>query len=154
MQYISGLFFRIDWLHVSHSLALNTAQAAQSVCNTHLGTPIINTFSVDEQQVNWSKLSSALSFDPTFHSIGVRAENFKEAANESQGFISGQIRHIERVGKDTSIKIKCGEKEVIATNLSGNYMEGDILHLTADVQDILHFDKQGNTMVLEEAVIG
>ena len=119
-----------------------------------LGTPIINTFSVDEQQVNWSNLSSALSFDPTFHSIGVRAENFKEAAAEAQGFISGQIRHIERVGKDTSIKIKCGEKEVIATNLSGNYIEGDILHLTADVQDILHFDKQGNTMVLEEAVIG
>ncbi|WP_407370809.1 ABC transporter ATP-binding protein [Carnobacterium sp.] len=119
-----------------------------------LGTPIINTFSVDEQQVNWSNLSSALSFNPTFHSIGVRAENFKEAASESQAFISGQIRHIERVGKDVSIKIKCGMKEVIATSLSGNYKEGDNVHLTADVQDILHFDKQGNTMVLEEAVVG
>lgn len=35
MQYISGLFFRMDWLHVSHSLALNSAQVAQSVRNTH-----------------------------------------------------------------------------------------------------------------------
>lgn len=34
MQYISGLFFRIDWLDVSHSLALNSAQAAQSIRNT------------------------------------------------------------------------------------------------------------------------
>lgn len=38
MQYISGLFFRIDWLHVSHSLALNSAQAAQSVRNTQMKT--------------------------------------------------------------------------------------------------------------------
>ncbi|AGY81112.1 ABC transporter ATP-binding protein [Carnobacterium inhibens] len=118
-----------------------------------LGTPIINTFSVDEQQINWTKLSSSLSFKPDFHSIGIRSEKFREAVDEDQAFISGRIRHIERVGKDTSIKIECGQKEVIVTGLSGDYVEGDMLHLTADVQDILHFDKQGNTMVLE-AVVG
>lgn len=118
-----------------------------------LGTPIINTFSVDEQQINWTKLSSSLSFKPDFHSIGIRSEKFREAVDEDQAFISGRIRHIERVGKDTSIKIECGQKEIIVTGLSGDYVEGDMLHLTADVQDILHFDKQGNTMVLE-AVVG
>jgi hypothetical protein len=36
MSNISGLFIRIEWLYVSHLLALNSAQVVLSVRNTHV----------------------------------------------------------------------------------------------------------------------
>ena len=40
-MYISGLFFRSGWLRGSHSLALSSAQAAQSSRNTQIDRQLL-----------------------------------------------------------------------------------------------------------------
>lgn len=57
MKYISGLFFRIEWLHISHLLALNTAQVAQSVRNTQCHDKFLSSLNfIDEMNTIYPKV--------------------------------------------------------------------------------------------------
>lgn len=111
-----------------------------------LGKPVINTFLTKDHELTEEVLQLPSDMAAQVQTIGVRAENFQLTDNESDALFTGEVSHIERVGKDTSIKVRNGSKEIVATNVPVHYEEGQILHLTADPEDVLYFDESGKTI--------
>ncbi len=111
-----------------------------------LGTPVINTFIPADGELNLNGLHVSSGFLEDVETIGIRAENFKPAAHPEHALISGIIQHVERVGKDTTLKIQSAAGNLVATDVDGAYGEGDVIHLTADAHNILYFDVHGTNI--------
>lgn len=118
-----------------------------------LGNPVMNTFSVADERLKAAALPIPAAIRQQVKTVGIRPENLKQAANPQQAFYSGEITHIERIGKDTSVKAMRDGLGVVMNNLSGAYTEGEAIHLTAEERDILYFDAAGRTLTLQELAL-
>lgn len=111
-----------------------------------LGKPVINTFRVQDRELTEEVLQLPAEMASQIETIGVRAENFRLAEPGEEALFTGEVSHIERVGKDTSVKVRNGDKEVVATSIPVQYEEGEIIRLTADPEEVLYFDPSGRTI--------
>lgn len=113
-----------------------------------LGKPVINVFKAADRELTEGILDLPKDMASQIYTIGVRAENFHLTKTEKEAIFSGEISHIERIGKDTSVKVRKGDKEVVATSLTtvDHLEEGQVLHLGVSPLDVLYFDESGKTI--------
>ncbi|MCL1925031.1 MAG: ABC transporter ATP-binding protein [Defluviitaleaceae bacterium] len=72
--------------------------------------------------------------------LGIRPENLKPTAEANSKF-SGTVTYRETIGRDTLIKVKCGENTLNALLETGDIVNfGDTVHLTAEKENIYNFD--------------
>lgn len=115
-----------------------------------LGNPVINTFAIADERIRIAGLSIPHAIETQVRTIGIRAENIKQTVVEEQAFYTGEVTHVERIGKDTSVKLNHDGLTMVTTNIPGDFQVGDTVHLTADPRDLLYFDEAGNTLTLRE----
>lgn len=115
-----------------------------------LGNPAINTFDVEDSRINVSAWNIPESMQQQVKKIGIRPENIAQTLDSTKAFYTGAITHVERIGKDTSIKLNQDGLAVVTNNVAGEFQIGEILHLTADAKDILYFDAAGQALLMEE----
>lgn len=115
-----------------------------------LGNPAINTFDVEDARIAVSNLGLPETLQQQVRKIGIRPENIEQAVDPTNAFYTGEITHVERIGKDTSIKLNQDGLSIVTTNLTGEFQIGDTLHLTADTKEMLYFDATGQALLMEE----
>ncbi|MEC6748410.1 ABC transporter ATP-binding protein [Marinilactibacillus sp. XAAS-LB27] len=115
-----------------------------------LGTPIINMIDVEQDKsiLEWMPISDE-AINQTKR-IGIRAEDILTTSDERKMLFSGIVRHVARVGKDTTVHVKQGEDEVVATDLDIIPEEGELLYLTANINKVHFFDSKGGIVPVEE----
>lgn len=114
-----------------------------------LGNPVINIFAAGDNRLNTANLAVSQMQMEKIVSIGIRAEHFSRAANQAEAVFSGTISHIERIGKNSTVKIRNGDLDITVTGIAGDYDVGDSLDVAADPDGVLYFDKNGNTLPAE-----
>nr|WP_213016941.1 ABC transporter ATP-binding protein [Desemzia sp. RIT 804] len=115
-----------------------------------LGNPAINTFDVEDPRVEVSALDIPEAIQHQVKKVGIRPENIVQTMDSAKAFYTGEVTHVERIGKDTSIKLNQDGLAVVTTNIAGKFQIGETLHLTADTKDILYFDAAGQSLLMEE----
>lgn len=117
-----------------------------------LGNPAINTFDADDSRINLSTLELPEMIQQQVKKIGVRPENIVQTIDPTKAFYTGEVTHIERIGKDTSIKLIQDGLAIVANNITGEFQIGETLHLTIDAKDVLYFDAAGQALLMEEEI--
>lgn len=110
-----------------------------------LGTPIMNELSIDEA-LNMPTLHIEESAIKSTKTIGIRPENLYEVEDDKDAFITGTVRFVEVIGKNVTVHIDTPRGELVATELGFVHEEGDKIMLGVNEEDLLLFDKDGNTI--------
>jgi ABC-type sugar transport system ATPase subunit len=118
-----------------------------------LGTPVINMMEVAHPDVFVDHLALSEKMKERIHEVGIRAEDFRQATNESEAIFTGEVTHVERVGKDTTVHVVNKELSIVATDLDVIPEEGSTLSVTASVDNIHFFDENGTIVTTEEAFV-
>lgn len=114
-----------------------------------LGTPVINIIEPAKDPEILDKMHVPESIKNDIQEVGIRAEDIKVTTIESEALVSGKVKHVARVGKDTTVHIDSDHFSVVATNLGVIPEEGTSIHLMADLDDIHLFDADGSVIRLE-----
>ena len=110
-----------------------------------LGNPIINTFSVKEAsnlpalEINEENLSRT-------ETIGIRPENLFVVEDENKAIIKGTVRFVEIIGKNVTVHVDTDYGDIVATDLGFVHEQGDKIMLGVNKEDLLLFDKNGDTI--------
>lgn len=110
-----------------------------------LGTPIINTLTMDEA-VNLSSLNIDAERLKKAKTIAIRPENIFEVEDEKDAFIKGIVRFVEVIGKNVTVHVDTDIGEVVATDLGFVHERGDEIMLGVKEEDLLLFDDKDLTI--------
>lgn len=117
-----------------------------------LGTPVINMFTVKEKANVRQKLQVAESQKEKIVSMGIRAEDLIQVKSESEAIFSGKVKHVARVGKDTTVHVINDDQECVATDLDLIPAEGKPIYLAAHPENIHYFDANDDVVRMEATV--
>lgn len=116
-----------------------------------LGNPVINILPTTNDVINTSSLNFPPSDLAKAVSIGVRPENLRAVTNEEQALFSGTVKHLERFGKKSTLKLINGDLEVTISDVLNHYELGNKVSVVADGEDIHLFDQAGQSIAIKEA---
>lgn len=114
-----------------------------------LGTPVINTIDLKTDTALKNRLNLAGPGMEKVTSIGIRAEDIRQVMNQNDALFSGVVRHVARIGKDTTVHVVDGDKECVATDLEAIPVEGEHIHLSAQPDNIHYFNEDGQVLRAE-----
>lgn len=110
-----------------------------------LGTPIINSMAIDEA-LNLTSMDIDEKVLQEAETIAIRPENLYEVDSESEALISGTVRFVEVIGKNITVHVDTILGDIVATELGFVHEQGDPIHLAVKEEDLLLFDKNGQTI--------
>lgn len=110
-----------------------------------LGTPIINSFTMDEA-TNIPGLTLSDERKEEAKTVAIRPENFYEVEDEDDAVVFGTVRFVEIIGKNVTVHVNTVYGNLVATELDFVHEEGDQIMLGVNEEDILLFDKDGKTI--------
>lgn len=110
-----------------------------------LGTPIINSFSVDEA-MNLPKLNIPEFAIQEAKTVAIRPESLYEVDNKEDALIRGTVRFVEIIGKNITVHVDTAFGDLVATDLGFVHEQGDPIMLAVNEEDLLLFDANGHTI--------
>lgn len=119
-----------------------------------IGTPVINT--IDRDYVNpgyFNQKAFKNSQVDQVSELGLRSEDIFITENSNDYLLEGQVQHVERVGKDTTVHIQYEDQMLVATDLETIPKEGQVIKVSAHPESIHYFNGQDETMSLTGGVV-
>lgn len=110
-----------------------------------IGTPEINIFSSKDSFYRSPSLGADCDWFSWGGFIGIRPENFQLTDRAERASLTARVAYIERVGKDTTVRLTGEGRSFVASDLPGGLAVGDEVHLLADPEKIIFFQKDGRT---------
>jgi len=117
-----------------------------------IGTPVINMLEADQYSDLFALFAQERNGEKPA-SIGLRAEDLfilPAEVDQTSGVFQGQVTMVEHVGKDVTVHVSDGRKEVVVTDQSLAPKIGDQIALGIHHDDILFFDDKGQRLEVGE----
>lgn len=109
-----------------------------------IGTPEIMIFDKTHKFYRTETLAQDKGWLDNGGYIGVRPESYMLCENPEEASFSGKVAYLEWVGKNVTIRLEVGERSYLFTDLPTNLQVGETLHLLADPEKVIFFDRDGN----------